>query len=279
MLLRLSAETLIISALTVLLLLFVAVDAQGLLSGVRLMVSVVMMFVVPGYLIQKLFPREKADAPEIIGLSFGLSVAVLPILAVVIDLVPFLQLDTATITVALCLFVIGLLLLNIQRTPSRPVGEVFWPGLTWKNIPFIERAALVGVGVSFTAAVFAFVGISFLAAPSDTYTEFYILGEEGLAEAYPRDLRADRLYYLSFGVTNHEKQTTAYRVELHVDGIVTAEYPLFQLGDQETLETTLTFRPETVSAGGRVDLLLYRNFETQPYRALRFFNVPEEVAP
>lgn len=118
------------------------------------------------------------------------------------------------------------------------------------------------------ASVLAVVAIAISPAnPSDPYTEFYLLGANGTATEYPRDLTVGESAPLTVGATNHEHATVSYTVVL-------------TLGDRtvETRDVTLdpgeTWRGEfdvTARRPGTSELRvdLYRSADAEPYRRLR----------
>ena len=59
-----------------------------------------------------------------------------------------------------------------------------------------------------------------LAAPkiSESFTEFYILGPEGPAAGYPKELVVGQETKVIVGIANREHKTVAYRVEVSIDG-------------------------------------------------------------
>lgn len=67
-------------------------------------------------------------------------------------------------------------------------------------------------------AVVAAIGLTILLTQvpprEEPFTEFYLLGNEGIAEDYLFDLRAGRGEPVIIGVTNHEGRPTSYVVEI-----------------------------------------------------------------
>lgn len=134
----------------------------------------------------------------------------------------------------------------------------------------------------FTALLLIFVvaglvGVIYVALTpqqaADTYTEFYILGDDGNASDYPTNLTVEEQATVTVGIANHEQQRTKYAVVVR------------------SVEETLATRTITVDRGQRwegsvsysvdqpgrteVRFLLYREGnsgpETPPYRELRLW--------
>jgi len=76
-----------------------------------------------------------------------------------------------------------------------------------KLLTFILLIVLVG-------AVVLAGYLSTLPEKIDPYTEFYLLGENGIAEDYVYDLNVGQPNSVILGVTNHEKRLVAYTVEV-----------------------------------------------------------------
>lgn len=74
--------------------------------------------------------------------------------------------------------------------------------LTW--VLLIALVAAIGLAVLLTQ----------LPPREDPFTEFYLLGNDGIAEDYLFDLRAGRGEPVIIGVTNHEGAATSYVVEV-----------------------------------------------------------------
>ncbi len=74
--------------------------------------------------------------------------------------------------------------------------------LTW--VLLIAVVAAIGLAVLLTQ----------LPPREDPFTEFYLLGNDGIAEDYLFDLRAGRGEPVIIGVTNHEGVSTSYVVEV-----------------------------------------------------------------
>ena len=104
--------------------------AQGALSVVRLVVAVLFVFLVPGYcLAAMLFPHaDDLDMLERAGLSLGLSVALLPVLALVLDQLGVgLRLESFLWgEIFLCALLCALVLLQRLLLPP---GQAFAPQL------------------------------------------------------------------------------------------------------------------------------------------------------
>jgi len=108
-------------------------------------------------------------------------------------------------------------------------------------------------------------------------TEFYILGPEGLAESYPREVFAGQTVTVTMGIANHEGVPAEYRVEVvDATGPIGGAGPI-GLAAEETDERTLRFAPGETGDDVKIEFWLYRDDGAEPYRSLRLWiHVDEE---
>lgn len=107
--------------------------------------------------------------------------------------------------------------------------------------------------------------------PTESYTEFYILDDDGDAEGYPTNLTVGETGRVIVGISNREHADQTYTVELVLAG-ETLDSRTISVPDQRTTDFTVSF---SASEPGRQKLhfLLYRTEETsgEPYRQLRLW--------
>ncbi len=262
-------EAVCILTLTAALLLLVAFDAAGVVfGGARLVLSVIVLFLIPGYLLQKRFLPDQTNLPEVVGLSFGLSLALLPLLAVLIDLIPFLMLTTPVLAIATATMIFTLLLIDKFRPLATPAAGMIPP----PPINRVDRLVIMGLVIAFAVGFLAMVGALIVPAPANQFTAFYMVGEDGLAAAYPDEITPGTAQRLRFGVSNQENRAMDYRVELRIDDVLAGTHDRFTLAHGQTLEDDIDFRVDAIRPGAAVEVLLYADHQPQPYRTLRFFN-------
>lgn len=166
-------------------------------SPIRIIFGLPLVLLVPGYvLIAALFPRsDDLDWIERIALSFGLSIAVVPLIGLALNYTPWgIRLDP--ILVSLSLFTLVMTIAAAFRRTSLPVAEQL-------TVPVVEvvaaiRAELFEAGqtrldralsIVLVLSVLAAIGTTayVIAVPKEGehFSEFYILGAEGKAADYP----------------------------------------------------------------------------------------------
>jgi len=189
------------------------------LQAVRLVLGLVFILLVPGYcLTAALFPANDFDNIERTGLSLGLSIAWIPVIALVLDRLPWgLRLWPIFIGQAVSILLFSVIALI--RRARLPVGEVYLPSRIrprkwWRSVPTAEKRiylfCLGALLIASTATAWVFL----VPSPDEFMTEFYILGSEGLAESYPREAAVDETLTVTMGINNLERQKHTYWVEV-----------------------------------------------------------------
>lgn len=226
------------------------------------------------------------DIIERLALSFGLSFAIVPLLALGVTLSP-LPFSTEPLFVVISTFTVGCALIALVRRLSLPtekqVSVSAIGGL--QNASFaIRRSSSRGeiiLNIALAAAVLLAVGTLGFAviSPQDgeQYTELYVLNEdtegELVAEGYPDTISADEPTELHVGIENYEHERVEYhtvvqlqRVETEGDeAVVTDRYTVDEfstvLSPEEQWVTDRDLRVADAPAGEdrRLQFLLYKD--------------------
>ena len=102
----------------------------------------------------------------------------------------------------------------------------------------------------------------------ETFTNFYLLGQNGRATDYPEELRAGESSKMVVGITNHEHQEISYRVEItSIEGYITGYGPVKLQHDQKHEQEVdiILFKPGDKQ---KVEFRLFKEEETDVYRLL-----------
>jgi uncharacterized membrane protein len=99
----------------------------------------------------------------------------------------------------------------------------------------------------------------------EKFTEFYVLNTEGKAQDYPEQVTVGHPVDILIGVVNHEYQPAAYQAYIKMDGIEVGKVNIGTLTYQQKWEEKVSFTPQVVGERQRVDFILYKNGETEPY--------------
>ncbi len=195
-------------------------------SILRIILALPMVLFFPGYaLIAALFPQKNdLDGIERLALSFGLSIAVVPLIGLGLNYTPFgIRLDP--IVVSLSVFTIimaviaqyrrSLVLADEQfvvpfRQIIRSAGEEFFP----KEGTRADRILSIILLCAIIGAVGTTIYVIAVPKEGEKFTEFYILGAEGKAADYPTDIRIGRPESVIIGIGNHEYRNVTYWVDI-----------------------------------------------------------------
>ncbi|HQP72323.1 MAG TPA: DUF1616 domain-containing protein, partial [Methanoculleus sp.] len=154
----------------------------------RIVFGVAMVLFIPGYaLIAALFPaRDDLDGIERVALSFGLSIAAVPLIGLGLNYTPWgIRLDP--ILASLTLFTLAMagiawyrrLLLppaDRFRVPAREMAAAAWAELYDPEASRLDRALSVILVISIVAAAATTVYVIVVPKEGEHFTEFYILG-------------------------------------------------------------------------------------------------------
>lgn len=249
-------------------------------SGVgvlRIILGLPFVLFFPGYtLIAALFPaRGDLDGIERTALSFGLSIAVVPLIGLGLNYTPW-GIRLVPILVSLLVFVGGMSALAFYRRKKLPAEERFFPVFevelpVWGEMSRIDR---VLSGVLVLAILFAVGSIIYVVTTpkvGEKFTEFYILGPGGKAEGYPRDLAVNEKGHVIVGVVNHEYSAVKYYVEVVLGGHPKQRLGPIELAHEEKWEERVAFSAGQPHENLKVEFLLYREGEAEPYRSLHLW--------
>jgi uncharacterized membrane protein len=188
---------------------------------VRIILGLPAILFIPGYiLIFTLFPTaytEKGiDIIERIALSFGLSIAVVPLIGLGLNYTPWGIRLFPILTLLIC-FIILMSLIAIYRWYKTADDERFIVSIDVslpKNESRLDQALTVVLALCILIAVVALVYVIITPRTGEQFTEFYILGPNGIADDYPRNLSINENASVIVGVVNHEYKMMNYTIEI-----------------------------------------------------------------
>jgi uncharacterized membrane protein len=192
-------------------------------SVFRVIVGLPFILFFPGYAaLSVLFPEDgDLEIIERVALSFGLSIAISPLVGFGLNYTPFgirlapILLSLAALNIALSAG--GLYRRNRAEAPYLPFDPVAtYEGYAarFKAEKGVDRVLTVILVISILTSVVALVYVVAVPRQGESFTEFYILGPEGNATGYPRNLTVGESASVIVGIANHEHRTVEYTVEL-----------------------------------------------------------------
>ncbi len=268
----------------------IAADVQGLpnpLAIIRLILGLIYGLFIPGYALQlALFPRTvDLDNIERLALSFALSGAIVPTIFLLLNWLPW-GITLWPIVISLSIFILVCMLFAIvQRlrlsTEERNIPQVKFSLRTWwAEQDRANRIVYIILTLVLTTAFLTAFSILVTPKPSEYFTEFYILGQEGLAEDYPREIVAGEVVTVTTGITNREGETSTYYVQIKLNDQVIGQAGPIRLENTSIWEERVKFSVPIVGDDQQVRFILEREGKPSPYRTLLLWmNVKLAEAP
>lgn len=192
---------------------------------IRVILTVPVILFIPGYvLIAALFPEKKSiDGIERFALSVGLSIAVVPLIVLLLNYTPF-GIRLNPIVISLVIFTVLMMILTVIRRARLPKEEAFEvpfekvkPTLKEELFPANQGKFDKALSIILIAAILVAVvtTVCVIAFPKDgeKFTEFYILGADKMADNYPEEFAAGSEQFVWIGIGNHEYRDVTYTVE------------------------------------------------------------------
>ncbi len=192
-------------------------------NPIRIVIGLPFILFFPGYaLIAALFPEKKSiGIIERVALSFGLSIAVTPLIGLGLNYTPF-GIRLEPILASITAFNILCCLVAIWRRQKAldPFVPIQLPEIksfttqSFKQGNKVDRALNIILVISIAAALVALVYVVAVPKQGEKFTEFYILGPGGMASDYPTNLTVGQGANIFIGIANHEYRTVDYAVEI-----------------------------------------------------------------
>lgn len=274
---------------------------------VRIPLGLLMVLFVPGYtLIAALFPKKTdLEGIERTALSFGLSIAVVPLIGLGLNYTPW-GIRLTPVVVSLAIFTIAMAAAAYWRRMSLPAEERFSIQFretinTWKGEILadeksrLDKALTVILIITIFLSIAALVYVIVTPKQGEKFTEFYILGPGGKAYDYPTSVQAGNQSTVIVGVVNHEYALVNYTMSISLNNTPTNStlmnntifydnfrndfqfiYPIMSMNltlvHNETWEKPVSYVLNHTGDRQMLEFLLYRegNF-TSPYRDLHLW--------
>lgn len=251
--------------------------------------------------------KKGMDTIERVALSFGMSIAIVALIGLGLNYTPWgIRLMQILFSISAFIIILSVIALirqfrsldHMHLTQELHIRLPGWEGSTFnKTLTVILAVAILG-----SIGVLAYT----VAAPKigERFTEFYILGIDGKAEAYPsvfvmKDDQVTSAQYgdsgtttsglpgqVTLGIVNHEQQSTSYSVAMTIDGQPAEIYfagknltrlEQIELPQDGKWEQLIGFVPQHTGDNQKVEFLLYKNGETAPEDTLHLWvNVKEQ---
>ena len=229
------------------------------------------------------------DGLERVALSFGLSIAITPLLGLILNFTPWgIRLGPIIITVSGVTLILTGVAAN-RRWALEPAKRFRVPYQEWYDAAYSELMqpdsstdAILNV-VLVISVLLAVGSVGYAVAvpkQGEAFTEFYLLTENEsgdlVADGYPTEFTAGESQELVVGVGNHEHEWTNYTVVIEIQRVEiinnetqiqnATELRRFRpaVADNETWQQQHTVAPEMTGERLRLQYLLYQGEPTRP---------------
>ena len=236
----------------------------------RIILGIPFLLFFPGYTLHTaIFPgRERLDGTERVALSFGLSVAVVPLIGLILNYLPWgIRLEPVLYSVASFILVTSAIAWFRWKRLAEParfgiefqVRMTIWAGGIWNKVLSIILVIAILGALGTLGYIIAVPKVG------ERFTEFYILGLNGKAMDYPSELKLGEEGRVIVGIANREHEIVSYRLEVRIDGMKNNEIEPIVLGHNEKWEEIVSFTPDKAGNREKVEFLLYKNGEAEPF--------------
>lgn len=271
---RMEHDLIYVILLSLLLALLIALGDISPVHYARIVIGLPFILFFPGYtLIAALFPKQAdLDGIERTALSFGLSIAVAPLIGLGLNYTPW-GIRLAPILISLILFILVMSGIALYRRRTMPPEERFIPRFQFTLPAFgemskIDRALSIALILAILFAIGSICYVIAVPKTGETFTEFYILGPGGKAEGYPADLAVGEQGQAIVGVVNHEYTTVNYTIQIKMGNVAQSAPQPIALDNGQKYEAPMMFSAATPGPDQKVEFLLFREGDAVPYRSL-----------
>ncbi len=267
-----------INILTLILILIIAFLPDNVL---RIILGLPVVLFFPGYtLLSALFPRRGGlDGIERFALSFGMSIAVVPLIGLGLNFTPW-GIRLYPILISLFTFIFSMSVIgwfrNRRLLPDETIDfnvNFKRPSVSamWSSQSLRDKIITVVLAMVVSGAIGTLVYGVNQPRSVEKFTEFYVLNAEGKAGNYPGTVIVRHGVEVTLGILNHESETTAYRIEIVIDGEKTGEVGAVSLAAEEKWEQKVTFTPTHTGTKQKIEFLLYKNLAAEPQEKLHLW--------
>jgi len=277
---KLDKDLWLIGVVTILLIVVIAFSPSTI---ARIVLGLPFLLFFPGYvLIAALFPKKGSlGGMERVALSFGLSIAVVPLIGLILNYTPW-GLRLYPILVSLAVLILATSGVAWYRRGRLAPEERFRVPFnirlpSWRGQSMPDKVLSVVLAVALVGAIGILGYVIATPKVGEKFTEFYILGPEGRAGHYPEELRVGEEGRVILGIVNHEQEWASYKVEVWIDG----ERAKLRIEGEDRDEIKIELEheqewgravgivPQTTGENQKVEFVLYKDgepyFEEPPY--------------
>ncbi|MCG2828391.1 DUF1616 domain-containing protein [Methanothermobacter sp. K4] len=227
---------------------------------------------IPGYILVSAIAPERVQLsiPERLFLAFSTSIIISSVIALLmggeVTFKPFLARTIAGLSLALTPAAFIRRWRRGELAYSADIRRIPSP----RNLSRDGKISLV-LSIILVVLIAVTVYITLNPAPSERFTEFYILGPGGKAYGYPENLTSGANASVIVGVVNREYRNETYLMVVRLGGDILRNETI-RLSDKEKWERKINFTVTETGKNQKLEFLLYRlPDKRKPYRSLHLF--------
>lgn len=235
----------------------------------RIILGLPFVLFFPGYtLMAALFPRrESVSGIERVALSFGMSIAVVPLIGLILNYTPWgIRLESILYSIASFIFITAAIAwLRRRKLPKEErFGVEFQLKMPRRGISSRDKALSIILALAIVGALGMISYVIATPKVGQKFTEFYVLASEGKTTDYPKELKVGQEGRVTIGVVNNEHEIVNYRLEVRINGLKNNEVGPIMLEHEEKWEREVSFTPKVAGERQKVEFLLYKNEGIEP---------------
>lgn len=246
----------------------------------RIILVIPFLLFVPGYtLLAAIFVRKgEISVIEKVVFSIGLSLVIEVLIGLFLNYTSWgIRLEPVLYSICAFVFLISIVAWLRQGRLTKNERSGIELNLAWLNLG--KRSYRVITIVLITAIFGAFASLTYIAATpkiGETFSEFYILGQPGKTGNYPNTLKIGDEGHVYVGIVNHERTEVSYSIKVLKSDNTTIFVGPLMLSDGQNWEGEVSFLATLPGENEKVEFMLYRDGEEQPYRELHLWiNITE----
>lgn len=242
----------------------------------RIILGLPFVLLFPGYaLISVLFPeKERLGGVERLALSLGLSLAIIPIMGLIMNYTFGVNINSALYSLAGFVLLFSIIGIIRQRGLTDAEKHSFTISFEWfGRQSILERILSVILVLVACGTIGVLVYTMAVPKTGSEYSELYILNSQGNTDNYPSDIQIGDTESVIVVIINHENRTADYRIEIQIDNdpnddiepITLDTIDNITLENEEKYEAPASFTPQITGDGQKVYFILFKDGGTEPY--------------
>ena len=188
----------------------------------RVIIGLPFLLFFPGYtLIALIFPEKNSlEIVERVALSFGLSIAIIPLIGFGLNYTPFgIRLEPILFCITLFNVILSLVALWRRERLEEPYlpfdPMVLLNSLTsqYRKENSTDKILAIILAIAILSSMATMAYVMMVPRANEKFTEFYLLGPEGKTSGYPHNLTVGQSASVIVGIANHEQRQVHYIVQ------------------------------------------------------------------